>query len=58
MIEKVNPMHPDKLADRIAGAMVDQRYTVTEVETDCCDCECFICKRMSRDYDIDKKPKR
>lgn len=27
MIEKVNPMHPDKLADRIAGAIVDLAYT-------------------------------
>lgn len=27
MIEKVNPMHPDKLADRIAGALVDLAYT-------------------------------
>lgn len=26
MIEKVNPSHPDKLADRIAGAMVDLAY--------------------------------
>ena len=26
MIEKVNPMHPDKIADRIAGAMVDLAY--------------------------------
>ena len=31
MIEKVNPMHPDKLADRIAGAIVDLAYT-TESE--------------------------
>ena len=31
MIEKVNPMHPDKLADRIAGAIVDLAYT-TEAE--------------------------
>lgn len=23
MIEKVNPKHPDKIADRIAGAIVD-----------------------------------
>ena len=23
MIEKVNPCHPDKVADRIAGAIVD-----------------------------------
>lgn len=26
MFEKVNPMHPDKLADRIAGALVDKAY--------------------------------
>ena len=26
MIEKVNPAHPDKLADRIAGALVDLAY--------------------------------
>lgn len=26
MIEKVNPMHPDKLADRIAGAIIDLAY--------------------------------
>ena len=27
MIEKVNPQHPDKVADRIAGALVDYAYT-------------------------------
>lgn len=27
MIEKVNPSHPDKVADRIAGALVDLAYT-------------------------------
>lgn len=27
MIEKVNPQHPDKIADRIAGALVDYAYT-------------------------------
>ena len=27
MIEKVNPSHPDKLADRISGAIVDLAYT-------------------------------
>lgn len=27
MIEKVNPGHPDKVADRIAGALVDYAYT-------------------------------
>lgn len=26
MIEKVNPKHPDKIADRIAGALVDYAY--------------------------------
>ncbi|MBQ6323847.1 MAG: S-adenosylmethionine synthetase [Bacilli bacterium] len=26
MIEKVNPAHPDKLADRVAGALVDLAY--------------------------------
>ena len=26
MIEKVNPSHPDKIADRIAGALVDMAY--------------------------------
>lgn len=27
MFEKVSPMHPDKIADRIAGAIVDLTYT-------------------------------
>lgn len=27
MIEKVNPSHPDKIADRIAGALIDYAYT-------------------------------
>ena len=26
MYEKVNPSHPDKIADRIAGALVDLAY--------------------------------
>lgn len=30
MIEKVNPMHPDKVADRIAGAVVDIAYKKSE----------------------------
>ena len=30
MIEKVNPAHPDKIADRIAGAIVDLAYTKNE----------------------------
>lgn len=28
MFEKVNPEHPDKIADRIAGAIVDYAYTL------------------------------
>ncbi len=30
MFEKVNPMHPDKIADRIAGALVDLAYKKQE----------------------------
>lgn len=30
MFEKVNPSHPDKLADRIAGAMVDMAYSMAQ----------------------------
>ena len=30
MIEKVNPSHPDKVADRIAGGIVDLAYTKEE----------------------------
>lgn len=30
MIEKVNPSHPDKVADRIAGALVDHAYTLQD----------------------------
>ncbi len=30
MIEKVNPCHPDKIGDRIAGAIVDLAYTTEE----------------------------
>lgn len=30
MIEKVNPSHPDKVADRIAGALVDLAYKVEQ----------------------------
>ena len=30
MFEKVNPSHPDKVADRIAGAIVDLAYAKDE----------------------------
>jgi S-adenosylmethionine synthetase len=31
MIEKVNPSHPDKIADRIAGAIVDLAYQKSKI---------------------------
>ena len=30
MYEKVNPMHPDKVADRISGAIVDYAYAIQD----------------------------
>ena len=30
MYERVNPSHPDKQADRIAGALVDLAYSMDE----------------------------
>ena len=30
MFEKVNPSHPDKIADRIAGAIVELAYKIVE----------------------------
>ena len=33
MFEKVNPQHPDKVADRIAGAVVDLAYTKAKSTT-------------------------
>ena len=35
MFEKVNPMHPDKIADRIAGAMLDLAYKKTSKSKMC-----------------------
>lgn len=32
MFEKVNPAHPDKVADRIAGALVDLAYFAATYE--------------------------
>lgn len=34
MIEKVNKFHPDKVADRIAGALVDLAYTKNTLLTE------------------------
>ena len=30
MVEKINPQHPDKIADRVAGAIIDLAYTKAE----------------------------
>ena len=40
MYEKVNPQHPDKVADRIAGAIVDLCYSKSENPK--CACEVLI----------------
>ena len=49
MFEKVNPCHPDKVADRIAGAVVDLAYTkaknpkvAVEILLGHKQCKCFI----------------
>ena len=33
MIEKVNPKHPDKIADKIAGAIVDLAYKKATIQS-------------------------
>lgn len=55
MIEKVNPMHPDKIADRIAGAIVDLAYTKNDnpkiaVEVLIGHGECFIVAETSEHF--------
>ena len=37
MFEKVNPCHPDKVADRIAGAIVDLCYTKSKFPKVACE---------------------
>ena len=37
MFEKVNPCHPDKVADRISGAVVDLCYTKSRWPKVACD---------------------
>lgn len=56
MIEKVNPCHPDKVADRIAGAIVDLAYTKQDnpkiaVEVLIGHGECKIVVESSCDFD-------
>lgn len=55
MYEKVNPAHPDKIADRIAGALVDLAYAENEnpkvaVEVLIGHGRCFITIESSRYY--------
>ena len=66
MIEKVNPSHPDKIADRIAGAIVDLAYTKNKnpkvaVEVLIGHGDCHIIMETSEnfyDYEIDDIVKR
>ena len=58
MFEKVNPSHPDKVADRIAGALVDLAYTkaenpkvAVEILLGHGQCKCFIESSETYDYD-------
>ena len=57
MFEKVNPSHPDKIADRIAGAIVDLAYlkaknpkVAVEVLLGHGHCKCFIESSLSFEY--------
>lgn len=57
MFEKVNPSHPDKVADRIAGALVDLAYTKEEnpkaaIEVLIGHNNCFITGECSVEFDI------
>lgn len=59
MIEKVNPKHPDKVADRIAGAIVDLAYTKEEnpkvaVEVLIGHGECNVIIESSCDFESDE----
>ena len=59
MIEKVNPSHPDKVADRIAGAIVDLAYTKQEnpkvaVEVLIGHKECDVIIESSVDFTVDE----
>lgn len=59
MIEKVNMSHPDKVADRIAGAIVDLAYTKEEnpkvaVEVLIGHGECDIITESSVDFDFNE----
>lgn len=58
MYEKVNPSHPDKVADRIAGAMVDLAYSREEnprvaVEVLIGHAYCYIIAESSVDFSFE-----
>lgn len=55
MFEKVNPAHPDKLADRIAGAIVDLAYMKSPDPKIACEVllghgECFIIMETDQEF--------
>lgn len=59
MFERVNPSHPDKLADRIAGALVDMAYGIQDdpriaVEVLLGHGECCIISETSVGLDADR----
>ena len=59
MVEKVNPCHPDKVADRIAGAIVDLAYTKEEnpkvaVEVLIGHGNCYIIAESSVKFEFDE----
>lgn len=61
MIEKVNPSHPDKVADRIAGALVDLAYRKNRVNPKIAvevligHGNCHIICETSESFDADKE---
>lgn len=60
--EKVNPMHPDKIADRIAGALVDIAYNKQNnpkvaIETLIGHNKCYIIAESSYSFTLDEVKK-
>ncbi len=59
MFEKVNPMHPDKIADRIAGAIIDLSYEKDKNPKIACEVlighgECNVILESSVKFDNDE----
>lgn len=57
MYEKVNPAHPDKIADRIAGAIVDLAYNLSPNPKVACEVlighgECYIINETSQPLEV------